>query len=84
MNNVIMRKLVLSGDYQPLALTQVVGSFVISARPTNAADAVFRGDEGAEVPWVPGEWHALRNVDLQAIQVKGEPNDIVTIVGGTW
>ncbi|HRR86587.1 MAG TPA: hypothetical protein P5316_16370 [Phycisphaerae bacterium] len=84
MNNTIMRKLVLTANYQPLAAEKVVGSFVISAPPSNANDAIFLGDEGADVPWVPGEWHSFRNVDLAAIQVKGTPGDIVTVVGGTW
>jgi len=84
MNNTIMRKLVLTGDYQPLATKRVVGSFNISAPPSNADDAIFLGDEGDDVPWVPGEWHTFRHVNLAEIQVKGTPGDVVTVVGGTW
>ncbi len=84
MNNVIMRKLVLTADFQPLAPGSVVGSFTISATPNNASDAVFLGDEGADVPWVPGEWHTFASVDLAEIQVKGTPGDVVTVIGGTW
>jgi hypothetical protein len=84
MNNVIMRTLVLTGDYQPLAAQRVVGSFTISAPPSNADDAIFLGDEGANVPWVPGEWHEFNRVNLAEIKVKGTPGDIVTVVGGTW
>jgi len=84
MNNVIMRKLVLTADYQPLAAERVVGSFTISAPPGNENDVLFRGDLGADVPWVPGEWHEFRSVNLAEVQVKGTPGDIVTVVGGTW
>ncbi len=88
MNNVIMRKLVLTADYQPLAPGRVVGSFVISVPPKNTNDAIFLGDEGAEVPWVPGEWHEFNRVNLAEIKVKGTPGggggDIVTVIGGTW
>ena len=84
MNNVTMRTLVLTGDYQPLAAQRVVGSFTISAPPSNADDAIFLGDEGANVPWVPGEWHEFNRVNLAEIKVKGTPGDIVTVVGGTW
>ena len=51
MNNVIMRKLVLTADYQPLATKRVIGSFTISAPLSNDDDALFRGDEGDDVPW---------------------------------
>ncbi|HDH03715.1 MAG TPA: hypothetical protein ENH15_05670 [Actinobacteria bacterium] len=84
MNNVIMRKLVLTANYQSLAAEKVVGSFVISVPPSNADDAVFLGDAGDDVPWVPGEWHGFNRVNLAEIQVKGTPGDIVTVVGGTW
>jgi hypothetical protein len=84
MNNVIMRKLVLTADYQPLATKRIVGSVTISAPLSNDDDAMFRGDEGDDVPWVPGEWHSFSRVNLAEIQVKGTPGDIVTVVGGAW
>lgn len=84
MNNIIMRKLILTADYQPLAAERVVGSFTISAPPDNTGDAIFLGDEGADVPWVPGEWHEFNRVNLAEISVKGTPGDVVTVVGGTW
>ena len=46
--------------------------------------AEHEGDEGADVPWVPGEWHEFNRVNLAEVQVKGTPGDIVTVVGGTW
>jgi hypothetical protein len=84
MNNVIMRKIVLTAEYQALAAKRVVGSFVISAPPSNAGDAVFLGDEGDAVPWLPGEWHQFSRVNLAEVKVKGTPGDVVTVVGGTW
>jgi hypothetical protein len=84
MNNAIQRKIDLTADWQPLSADRLVGSVTISTPPTNAADAVFRGDDGSEVPWVPGEWHEFRSVNLAEIRVKGTPGDAVTVVGGTW
>jgi len=43
----------------------------------------FKGDDGSDVPWVPGQWHEFMNVDLKDFQIKGTPGDVVTIVGGT-
>jgi hypothetical protein len=84
MNNVIMRKIILTADYQPLASQSLVGSVTISAPPGNAGNVSFKGDDGSDVPWIPGEWHTFRSVDLSAIQAKGTPGDTVTVVGGTW
>lgn len=84
MNNVIMRKIVVTAEYQPLASQQLIGSVTISTPPDNQATVFFKGDDGSDVPWVPGEWHDFRSIDLSAIQVKGTAGDVVTIVGGTW
>ena len=84
MNNVIMRKVAVGAAYAPLATTTVVASVTISGPPANAGTVYFRGDDGSDVPWVPGEWHDFRGVNLAEIEVKGTPGDAVTIVGGTW
>jgi hypothetical protein len=84
MNNIIMRKIVLTVECQPLSPVQLVASVEIAARTENYDDVIFQGDDGSEVPWVPGEFHLFQRVDLSAIQVKGEPDDVVTIVEGTW
>jgi hypothetical protein len=44
----------------------------------------FRGDDGSDVPWISGEWHSLKSVDLADIYIKGTAGDVVTVVGGTW
>ena len=84
MNNVIMRKIDLTSEYQPRAVEKTVGTVTISTPPSNTGDVLFLGDTNQEVPWVPGEWHYFKSVDLSSIQVKGSVGDIVTIVGGTW
>ena len=84
MNNIIMRKIDVTGSYQPLASASLVGSVTISTPPTNAANVLFKGDDGSDVPFVPGQWHEFRSIDLSAVQVKGTPGDVVTLVGGTW
>jgi len=84
MNNVVMRKITVTGDYQPLISGSLVASVTISTPPTNAGNVLFKGDDGSDVPWVPGEWHEFRSVELATIQVKGTSGDVVTLVGGTW
>lgn len=84
MNRTIMRKVIVSADYRPLATRSLVGSFEISAVPSNAGTVFFRGDDGGDVPWVPSEYHAFQEVDLGAIFAKGTPGDVVTVIGGTW
>lgn len=84
MNNVIQRKIILTADWQPLSATRLIGSFDISALPTNNGNAIFRADDGSEVSWCAGEWHFFKSVNLADIFVKGTPGDVVTAVGGTW
>jgi len=84
MNNIILRKIDVTGSYQPLASASLVGSVTISTPPTNSGTVYFKGDDGSDVPWEPGEWHEFRSIDLSEIQVKGTPGDVATLVGGTW
>ena len=84
MNNVVMRKITVTADYQALVSTSLVASVTISTPPTNSANVLFKGDDGSDVPFVPGEWHEFRSIDLAGIQVKGSPGDVVSVVGGTW
>jgi len=84
MNNVVMRKIDVSGEYQPLSAEPLILSVDISAPPTNSAPVFSLGDGGSDVPWIPGEYHTLQRVNLAEIQVKGIPGDCVTLVGGTW
>jgi len=85
MNNVIMRVVTIASDYQPLVSESLVaGTVVISCLPANVGPVFFKGDDGSDVPWIGGEWHELRGVDLHEIQVKGTDGDTVTLVGGTW
>ena len=83
-SNVVMRKVVLTSEYQPLSSKQEIVSFEISAMPGNVDNALFKGDTGDEVPWIPGEFHSFRNIDLSSIEVKGSPGDVVTVIGGSW
>ena len=84
MNNFIMRKITVSGAYLPLSTTRLIASVTISCPPGNTGTVYFIGDDGLDVPWVPGEWHDFKSIDLAAIQVKGTSGDVVTVVGGTW
>jgi len=84
MNNTILRTISVAGNYQPLSATDVIGSVTISAQPTNSGPVYFKGDDGLDMPWLPGEWHTFQSVNLAEIEVKGTPGDVVTVVGGTW
>lgn len=84
MNNTIMRNIEVSEQFQPLVQDRLVASVTLSCPPTNAGNVIFLGDDGSEVPWLPGEWHRFERIDLSEIQVKGAAGDVVSIVGGTW
>jgi hypothetical protein len=84
MNNVVMRKITVTASYQPLAAVKTVASVTISCPPTNSGTVYFRGDDGLDVPWMPGEWHEFKAVNLNGILVKGTVGNVVTVVGGTW
>lgn len=84
MNNVIMRKIAVTTIYTPLVASKLVGSVTISALPTNTGNVQFRGDDGLDVPWLPGEWHEFKSVDLADIEIKGVEGDAITVIGGTW
>ncbi len=84
MNNTLMRKVDVTGDWTALAAERTVASVTISCPPGNAGNVVFKGDTGQEVPWVPGEWHTFQRVDLAEVEIKGTVDDAVTVVGGSW
>lgn len=84
MNNTIMRKIVVTADYQPLSPAALVASVTLSCPPTNGSTVYFRGDDGSDVPWIPGEWHEFRAINLAEVLVKGTPGDLVTAIGGSW
>ena len=84
MNNIIMRKVVLTANYQQLSAVSMVASVCISCPPGNAGIAYFKGDDGSDVPWQPSEWHRFVRVNLADIQAKGTPGDVLTLVGGSW
>jgi len=84
MNSVVMRKITVTTVYTALVSSKLVAKVTISCPPSNTGTVYFKGDDGTDVPWIPGEWHDFKSVDLAAIQVKGTSGDVVTVVGGTW
>ena len=84
MNNVVMRNIAVTADYQPLSNRKLIASATLSCPPSNSGPVLFRGDDGTDVPWLPGEWHDFWNIDLNEIVIKGAPGDMVTVIGGTW
>ncbi len=84
MHNLIQRRIAVTPDWQPLTAESLVASVDLSCPPMNAGVVFFHGDDGSEVPWIPGEWHQFAHVDLGAIRIRGTPGDAVTVIGGTW
>jgi hypothetical protein len=84
MNSVIMRKITVTTVYTPLVASKLIGSVTISCLPTNTGNVLFKGDDGLDVPWLPGEWHEFESVNLADIKIKGNAGDALTVVGGTW
>ena len=84
MNNIIMRTVPVTADYQPLSAVSLVGSVTISIPPSNVGGVFFRGDDGSDVFWRVGEWHVFHRIDLASVFVKGTPGDEVSVIGGTW
>jgi hypothetical protein len=84
MNNVIMRTIDVTTSFSPLVAEELIGSVTLSCPPTNTGNVVFQGDDGSEVPWLPGQWHRLYSVNLAAIRIKGAVGDKLNVVGGTW
>lgn len=85
MNNIVMRTITLTADWQPFTEKDCeVATVDVQASPTNAGPATFLGDTGQEVAWVPGEYHTLARINLADLRVKGTPGDTVTIIGGSW
>lgn len=84
MNNFVCRKFTVSEVYQPLVTTPLVATVTLSTPPSNTGIVYFLGDDGSDVPWVAGEFHELRRVDLSKVKAKGTAGNLVTIVGGTW
>jgi hypothetical protein len=85
MNNVLMRKIVLTTSYQPLSpkASEVV-TVLVRLPSANKKEAVFAGEGGTEVEWDPGSQFELKRVNLAEIRVKGRAGDIVVLAGGTW
>ena len=54
MNNVIMRRVEVTPDYQPISDHKLVASVTLSCLPTNSGTVYLRGDDGADVPWMAG------------------------------
>ena len=80
MGTAYMKKVIVAADYAALEADRTVLNCEISCPPGNAANVTFKV-AGNEVDWIPGEYHALRQVDLATIQIKGTPGDVITIVG---
>jgi hypothetical protein len=84
MNNIVLRKVILTGVYQPLVPQPLIASVEISALPSNTGPAFFLGEDGGDIPWIPGEYHGFKRVNLAEMLVKGTPGDVLTVIGGTW
>jgi hypothetical protein len=82
-NKPIVRLVPVTAGYQPMSAKSLVGSFEISALPSNTALIYVLGDDGVDVPWLPGEFHSFVGINLHDLIVKGTPGDALTVIGGT-
>ena len=80
-SNIYMRTVDVTTSYAALESARTVASVTISCPPGNAGNVTFKGDDGSDVPWIPGEYHSFRDIDLSQIEIKGTSGDTVTIVG---
>jgi len=84
-NNVVLRTIPLTAEFQPLSPRDCeVASVDVTAPPGNQGAVIFQGDDGSTVTWIPGEYHTFLRVDLAEIRARGTPGDVLTLVGGTW
>lgn len=83
-NNVVLKTIELTAEFQPLAASSLVATVTLSAPPGNSDSVTLRTPDGAEADIEPGEWHTLHRVDLARIEAKGETDDTLSVVGGTW
>jgi hypothetical protein len=82
MNNVIIRKVNLTNQFQRLAATKVVGNFRFRAAATGTV--VLLGDDGiTQIALERSEQFTLEGVDLSDIQAKGNLGDFIVIIGST-
>jgi hypothetical protein len=81
MNSRIIRTVTVTANYVALAAGRTAFTGEIGCPPANAGVVNMLGDGGADVPWIAGEWHSFRNVDLATFQIKGTAGDKVTING---
>jgi hypothetical protein len=77
----VIRTATVTADYAPISATPLVATVDISCPPANTAAVKFRGDDGSDNEWIPGENHRFPNVDLSTIYIKGTPGDKVTVAG---
>lgn len=84
MRNVIIRKVNLSGVFQPLASTRTVGTFTLRSPTSGSGTSQLRGDDGVtSVPLDKGAQFVLERVDLANIYAKGGLGDFIVVVGAT-
>ena len=82
--NTVQRSITVTETYAQLSSTdEVYATMDVSCPPGNTGSVNFLGDDGEDVPWIPGEWHTLHHTNLASLQIKGTAGDIVTVVGGT-
>ena len=67
--------------YAALSTSSLIFTGEISCPPANAAVVTFKDSAGNEAPWDAGEWHPVKSIDLNTIQVKGMSGDFVVMEG---
>lgn len=83
-NNPIIRKVNLTGLFQPLAAEPAIGRFTFRV-PSDASGAValLGDDRTTEVPLARGQQFTLDGVDLAEIEAKGSLGDYLVVIGSS-
>lgn len=84
MKNPILRRINVTGVWQPLAATRTVGSFTIRANSSASTALALRSDDGlAEVPLERGVSFHVEHVNLADIFAKGSLGDFIVVLGSS-
>jgi hypothetical protein len=81
--NVVLLKVELEEEPQPLSQTRLVATFTLVASEKNTQDAVLTDGKGTEIDLPAGRQFRFERVDLSELLVKSKAGEVVFVVGHT-
>ena len=82
-NNVIIRRINLGGNFQPLAAESTIGRFTFYVPSGANAIVLLSDDQTTEVPLARSQQFTLDGVDLAEIKAKGSLGDYLVVIGSS-